>query len=560
MSSWFRSLRFRLQLWNALILVVVILGFGGVLRWQMHRLQWEQIDGELLASARIIEGSLRGAPPGVIDSLAQDLGFPPGPLQPPPVPKNAKKRPPRPKDDPPRIHLPDEDKRLKRPTDAAVDWGLFESPEFAALADTEWEAQLRIPRRFPQPIGRDDEPTYFVVWRSDASILDQANLPESQPARIELGDPRFSRERYIVAQRSQYREVFVRGPRSTMICVGRAVDEEERRAHRRDGLLFATGGSVLLLGLLGSWWLSRKATQPIEAMTRTAAAIGPKNLRQRMDLAHVDRELAQLGTVLNSMLDRLDASFHRQQQFTADASHELRTPLTVMLTTTEHALSKDRTPDEYREHLEACRRSAQRMRQLVESLLDLARLDAQPNAESMTDCDLESLVSEQVSLLVPLAGRKHVALHTQLEPATVRGDPMQLARLVTNLVQNAIDYNRPEGSIRVELQRVGDTIELRVIDTGVGIAASDLPHLFDRFYRVDEARSRQTGGTGLGLSICQAIATAHQASIEVQSELGVGSKFVVKFLGAASSAPSAKAGDDAITLDVTKSKRELLNS
>ncbi len=529
MSSWFRSLQFRLQIWNALILLLVILGFGSVLRWQMHRLQWEQIDGELLASARIIEGSMRGAPRGVIDSLAQDLGFPPGPLQAPPVPKGAKKRPPRPRDDQPRIHAPGEEIRLRRSTDAAVDWSKLESPKFAALADTEWEAQLRIPRTFPQPIGREDEPTYFIIRRSNGSILDQANVPENEPAPLEPGDPRFLRDRYIVNQRGKYREVFVRGPRSTMICVGRAVDEEERRANRRDFVIFGTGVSVFLLGLAGSRWLSRKATQPIEAMSRTAAAVGPRNLRQRMDLTHVDRELAQLGTVLNSMLDRLDVSFQKQQQFTADASHELRTPLTVMLTTTEHALSKERTPDEYREHLETCRRSAQRMRQLVESLLDLARLDAQPNIESISDCDLESIVTEQVSLLIPLANRKHIALNTELEPAIVSGDSMQLARLVTNLLQNAIDYNRPEGSVNVELKNEAESVTLRVVDSGIGIDPSDLPRLFDRFYRVDEARSRQTGGTGLGLSICQSIAAANQATIEVRSELGVGSAFIVRF-------------------------------
>jgi heavy metal sensor kinase len=526
----FRSLRFRLQFWNALLLLSALLGFGGVLRWQMHRLQWDQVDSGLLAYARIIEGSMRGASRGVIDSLTQDLGFPPGPLSPPATPKDGKKRLPKQKaGPPPRIMVPPDDLRARRPNELDINWSLLESPEFAAKTDSEWEAGLRLPRDFPPPVGQEHELIYFIVWRGDRTVLDEANPPTSKPTAIGPGDPRFQRERYVMQQRDEFREIFVRGPRHTMICVGRSVVEEEYRAQRRDLVLGLTGLGIFGIGLAGSWWLSRKATEPVEAMSRTAAAIGPDNLQARMDSTKLDVELSQLGSVLNSMLDRLETSFKRQQQFTADASHELRTPLSVILATTEHALSKDRSPEDYRECLESSHRSADRMRRLVESLLALARFDAKTDSIEQTDCRLDEIVNECVSHLSSLAESRGIALETKLETVEVRGDRLALSRLVANLIHNAIEYNRPDGSVCVELVNRDEAIELRVSDTGIGIAEGDIGKLFDRFFRADEARSRQKGGSGLGLAICRSIATAHHATIGVQSELGKGSTFTVRF-------------------------------
>jgi two-component system phosphate regulon sensor histidine kinase PhoR len=169
------------------------------------------------------------------------------------------------------------------------------------------------------------------------------------------------------------------------------------------------------------------------------------------------------------------------------------------------------------------------MRQLVESLLFLARLDSQPESIEKQSCELRKVVNETVLQLQILAEKRNVSLTTDLESATILGDALQLARLVTNLVQNAIDYNRPGGSVRIELKHSENQIELRVIDTGIGIATSDVPKLFDRFYRVDQARSRQIGGTGLGLAICRSIVEAHHGTIEVESTLGEGTTFVVRF-------------------------------
>ncbi len=532
MHRWHHSLRSRLQLWNALILLLVILGFGSLLRWQMHRLQWEHVETELLACARILEGSLRGVSKALIESLSQDLGFPPGPLKPPPRPADGKRRPPPrpPMDQTPKLHVPPDNSQSRKPNETSIDWQNIQEPDLDAQTEEKWESSLRLPKSFPTPGGRTEEAAYFVIWREDTTILSESsNAPQVKPNRIEVNDIRFLRERYVIQQRNQYREVFVRGPRDTMICVGRDVIEEERRAQRRDLVLFLSGGGVFLLGLIGSWWLSRSATKPIELMATTAAAIGPRTLQKRMDLSHVGTELAQLGTVLNSMLERLDVSFRQQQQFTADASHELRTPLTVMLTATELALSRERSPDEYRENLEVCQRSAIRMRQLVESLLFLARLDSQPESIEKQSCELKKIVNETVLQLQILAEKRNVSLTTDLESATILGDALQLARLVTNLVQNAIDYNRPGGSVRIELKHSENRIELRVIDTGIGIASSDVPKLFDRFYRVDQARSRQIGGTGLGLAICRSIVEAHHGTIDVESTLGEGTTFVVRF-------------------------------
>jgi heavy metal sensor kinase len=236
--------------------------------------------------------------------------------------------------------------------------------------------------------------------------------------------------------------------------------------------------------------------------------------------------------MLNHTFARLQASFDRQAQFTADASHELRTPLSVMLTQTQTALARERTAAEYRESLTACQRAAQRMRRLTESLLTLARLDSGETATRREPCDLGRITSEAVELLRPLAEQQGVSLAVELAPAPCSGDAEQLAQVVTNLVTNAIYHNRPGGSVQVRLASQTGAVALSVCDTGQGIAPEDLPHIFDRFFRADQARSGASGRTGLGLAITKAIVEAHGGSIEVVSELGYGRTFTVRLPGA----------------------------
>jgi heavy metal sensor kinase len=250
-------------------------------------------------------------------------------------------------------------------------------------------------------------------------------------------------------------------------------------------------------------------------------------MSERIDEKNVDTELAGLAQVLNQTFDRLQEAFDRRSQFTADASHELRTPLAVMRSQAELTLSRPREKQEYREALEACLRAAERMTGLVDRLLTLARSDAAGTNIERTNFDFDRLVAEVIAEYEPLARQKGIVLKADIDPAPVSGDADALAQVVGNLIGNAIQYNRPKGVVRVQLTQSPLGTKLAVVDTGVGISNTDRPHVFERFYRVDQARSRSSGGSGLGLAICKAIVESHQGTIGFDSVEGEGSTFWV---------------------------------
>lgn len=228
------------------------------------------------------------------------------------------------------------------------------------------------------------------------------------------------------------------------------------------------------------------------------------------------------------MLDRLQGAFQRQIRLTGDASHELRTPVAVILSQTEHTLSRPRTPEEYCSALETCLRAARRMKRLVDDLLLLARADSGRLELRQEPLDLADVVRQSLALLEPLAQEKQVRVSSQLQKILAWGDAPRLGQVVTNLVTNAVIYNRPQGDEFVTVHPRDGHALLMVSDTGTGIAAADLPHLFERFYRADQSRTQSSGqGTGLGLSIVSESITAHHGSIHVTSERGVGTTMTV---------------------------------
>jgi signal transduction histidine kinase len=245
-------------------------------------------------------------------------------------------------------------------------------------------------------------------------------------------------------------------------------------------------------------------------------------------VADTDSELGQLASVLNSTFARLEAAFAQQKQFTADASHELRTPLAVIIAEAQTTLARERSAAKYRETVTACLDAAQQMRRLTESLLQLARFDAGQEHIQRSAIDLAEITracSERISSLAKKGGNE---IHLDLAPVKVFGSADLLGQLVTNLLTNAIHYNKPNGEIRVRIQSAKGDAVLTVADTGPGIAAEDLPHIFERFYRADKARSRADGRSGLGLAICKAIVEIHGGSIDVSSQLGSGTTFTVR--------------------------------
>jgi len=292
--------------------------------------------------------------------------------------------------------------------------------------------------------------------------------------------------------------------------------------------LSGIGGLVLVLGLTGGWWLSTRAIRPIEDISATAVKIAAGDLSQRINVADTDNELGRLAGVLNSTFARLEAAFAQQGRFTADAAHELRTPVTVILTQVQTALKQERAAAEYRATVEACQRAAQRMRGLLESLLELARLDAGQEPMRTRRFDLARTVSDCVELVQPLAAERGIKIQSELPALEIVGDPGRLAQVFTNLLSNAIHYNKDHGEIRVSVQRRDGAALVTVADTGEGISEQDLPHVFERFFRADKSRSSAAGRNGLGLAISKAIVTAHGGGIEVESKPGAGATFTVR--------------------------------
>ncbi len=306
-------------------------------------------------------------------------------------------------------------------------------------------------------------------------------------------------------------------------------------------LIFTLGlGSLLtmIIAFGGGLWLADRAIRPVHTITQAAQSISETDLNRRLNFSGKD-ELAELANTFDAMLARLQTAFERQRQFVADASHELRTPLTIVNLEANRSLSTKRSIAEYQRAISVIQSENEFMTHLVKDLLILARMDEGQVVMEKRVVDLSELVVDALERLEPLAARKNLRLETgELPEVKIFGDPQYLLQLISNLVENGIKYNRgPDQFVRVETQLDHETVLLRVIDHGQGIPSENLPHLFDRFYRVDKARGRSdsedSSGTGLGLSIVEWIAKNHQATIEVQSSPDSGTTFEVRFPAAA---------------------------
>lgn len=287
---------------------------------------------------------------------------------------------------------------------------------------------------------------------------------------------------------------------------------------------------VLLLAALAGYWTSRRALAPVDAITKSAQRIGIENLTSRLDVPATGDELERLSETLNEMLDRVEFSIKKTSRFTADASHELRTPVTVMRTRAELALRHARTADEYREIIGQLHTELVETSCLIEKLMLLARADAGANSLKFNEVDFASVVRTVLVDSAPLSKAKGITLSADIaqQPVLVRGDAQLLARLCLVLLDNALKYTPAPGQVSISLALSNGFAVLNVCDSGIGIAGEDLPHVFDRFYRADQARSRESGGAGLGLAIGRWIADAHGGSISATSHEGAGASFEVR--------------------------------
>lgn len=286
---------------------------------------------------------------------------------------------------------------------------------------------------------------------------------------------------------------------------------------------------TLAVASFGGVFLAGRALSPIDSLTRLARRISAEDLGERLNLRLPDDEVGRLARTFDEMIARLDDAFRRQRQFTADASHELRTPLTAIKGQVEVALSRPRDAAAYREVLQSVNEEVDRLIRMVGSLLTLARADAGQIPIAREEVNLGHLVVAAVEQVRPMAEQQGVTVDvTPGPPVGLKADEDLLLQLLLNLLDNAMKYTPAGGRVTAGWGLDGEQAELWVRDTGIGIAREHLGRIFDRFYRVDRARSRAQGGAGLGLSICRWIALAHGGSISVWSEPGQGSLFTVK--------------------------------
>lgn len=287
---------------------------------------------------------------------------------------------------------------------------------------------------------------------------------------------------------------------------------------------------VLTITGFSSYWLAGQALRPIERIRQQAMLISAHDLSQRLNLSGTNDEVGRLAQTFDQMLERLEQSFQRQRQFTSDASHELRTPLAIIRGVVDVTLEHPRPTAEYIATLRSVNEEAERMARLVGNLLWLSRRDQAKLPLNCEQLDLTTLLTVLLEQMHPQADAAQVQLQAELtEPLWLNGDPDRLLQLFINLLENAFAY-APGSQVKVGGSVQKDYLQIIVADTGPGIAAEHLPRLFERFYRVDKARSRVNGGSGLGLAIAQEIAQAHAGKIMVASQLGQGTTFTVYLL------------------------------
>lgn len=479
----FKSIKWRLQIWYGLILVAVLAGLGfAAYQLERNRL-FDGVDRELTRRAGILADSLhaRGGP----RPNDQPFDRPPPDQQPRDFPdeQNGPLR----NEPPPRtFHLP------------AQQAGLFNES--------------------------DKNDFYYAMWTRDGRALaSSTNTPSDLTMPVQR---RHSGGPNPPQSHGRRREVLLVTPPGEMVLVGHDMQRDLAELRTIAWTLTLVGAGILLVGLAGGWWLAARAIRPIKDISATAAKIASGDLSQRINVGETESELGELAAVLNSTFARLESAFAQQKQFASDAAHELRTPVTVMLTQTQTALNRERSAAEYKQAVEACQRAAKRMRRLIESLLQLTRLDAGQEKMKRMRFDVAHVAQDCVDLVQPMADERQLTLNCDVPALEISGDPERISQVITNLLTNAIQYNHPGGEVRIRGNSQNGTAILRVTNTGDGIPARDLPHVFERFYRADKSRS--SANAGLGLAISKAIVEAHGGTIEAASDPESGTTFTIR--------------------------------
>lgn len=488
--AFMNSIRWRLIVWTGFLLACV-LGAFAFTAYRLHLAnQLDQVDEELARRLSVLRIAVR-MPPGM-------RGPGPGPI-PGPGPRPGERfQPPR------------------RDFEGRGPFGFGEPLE---------RREIQLPGEAAR-LFNDSETNsfYFVIWsRAGVELKRSTNAPPEVERPVRLGRERMAGTR----TREGFRESYLFTERGDCLLAGVPMAARWADTRRLMTRVSLAAAAVLLLGLGGAWVLATRALAPIDEISTAANRIAAGNLSERIATSDTASELGRLASVLNSSFSRLEAAFVQQKQFTADASHELRTPLAVIISEAQTALMRDRPAAEYRQSLEECLEAAQQMRKLADALLDLARFDAGQAQIENAPVDLAEVARQAAGPARSLDAARELAFEFNLDPAPVTGDATRLGQVATNLINNAIQYNKPGGTVCIETGTQNSTAFLKVSDTGQGIAPEDLGRIFERFFRADQARTGSQGRTGLGLAIARSIVELHRGKIEVCSRPGEGTAFTV---------------------------------
>lgn len=385
-------------------------------------------------------------------------------------------------------------------------------------------------------------PEEGVFWR----ILDSKGRPFLDPgyfdgAALTVVAGEFSRSHFEYSTLADGTPIrlftapfVIEGKGAGVIQIAESYQEIQTVQRQLVFLLVVSIPFVLLIASAGGWFMAANALAPIDRIARMADQISAKDLSQRLNLDLPNDEVGRLAATFDKMLVRLEDAFERQRRFIADASHEMRTPLTILKGDVEVALNRPRSAESYRQTLEMVNQTTDRLTDLVEELLMLARADNNQYPLELEDFDLADLLANEVKHFKPRAQEKDIALRLDAPRSLpIRADRDKLARLFLNLIDNAIKYSQSGDHVNVTAVTLDHQIRVDITDTGPGIPPEHLESLFDRFYRVDKARSRDlsnangNSGAGLGLSIAQWLAEVHQGRIDVTSEIDRGTTFTV---------------------------------
>jgi len=413
-----------------------------------------------------------------------------------------------------------------------------ESEEYVRLTRGHLPDLAEVERHVGAEVSRKQHylPFYRLVDGERGTVL--VELPRPAPgivvdadliARALNGEETVKELKPVERRRNTYlvRTVaFEAGGRRYVLQSGLFLKRLTKRLRRLRGYLMLSVPVILLVAVAGGAFLAGRSLKPTAEIVRRLGEIRSADLALRLPDSGIPDELGSLIAAINAMLEELQASFERTRSFTADVAHELRTPLATLICQLEVAVARDRPPEEYQAELSAALERAKDLARVVDDLLFLARTDAAEHLPGAAATDLAAVVEELGETFGLVAQEKGVSLSLDVAaPLPVRGNPEWLAILVANLLDNAIKYTPPGGSVAVVGRSGEGRITVSVEDTGAGIAPEDLGRVFDRFYRADRSRSRETGGAGLGLSIAKHIAELHRGEITVTSRPGRGSRF-----------------------------------